>query len=183
MSQTYLWPADFDTTVYASQLLQAQAIRYGVEHFRRHRGRCMGTVVWQLADSMGRVRFTKSETVTAGPLSAVWLDRNQLEQADLYTDHVSYRLLEDGEEISSGSVLFCPPKYYKFCDPHLTFRLEGDEIVVNAEAYARDVEIRNDSEDMILSDNYFDMEPGEKRVRILRGKPSGIRLRSTFDIR
>lgn len=143
----------------------------------------MGTVVWQLADSMGRVRFTKSETVTAGPLSAVWLDRNQLEQADLYTDHVSYRLLEDGEEISSGSVLFCPPKYYKFCDPHLTFRLEGDEIVVNAEAYARDVEIRNDSEDMILSDNYFDMEPGEKRVRILRGKPSGIRLRSTFDIR
>ncbi|MBQ7488468.1 MAG: glycoside hydrolase family 2 protein, partial [Clostridia bacterium] len=26
------------------------AIRYGVEHFRRHRGTCMGTVVWQLND-------------------------------------------------------------------------------------------------------------------------------------
>ncbi len=50
MSQTYLYPTSFDMTVYASQLLQAQAIRYGVEHFRRWRGRCMGTVIWQLND-------------------------------------------------------------------------------------------------------------------------------------
>ena len=35
--------------VYAFDI-QADAIRYGVEHFRRHRGQCMGTVVWQLND-------------------------------------------------------------------------------------------------------------------------------------
>ncbi len=50
LSATYLYPKDFDHMLYASQLLQADAIRYGVEHFRRHRGRCMGTVVWQLND-------------------------------------------------------------------------------------------------------------------------------------
>ncbi|MBQ8823278.1 MAG: glycoside hydrolase family 2 protein [Lachnospiraceae bacterium] len=50
ISATYLYPKDFDHLLYASQLLQAQAIRYGIEHFRRHRGRCMGTVVWQLND-------------------------------------------------------------------------------------------------------------------------------------
>lgn len=50
MEQTFLYPNDFDTTLYASQLLQAEAIRYGVEHFRRNRGRCMGTVIWQLND-------------------------------------------------------------------------------------------------------------------------------------
>ena len=50
LSATYLYPKDFDHLLYASQLLQADAIRYGVEHFRRHRGRCMGTVVWQLND-------------------------------------------------------------------------------------------------------------------------------------
>lgn len=33
------------------------------------------------------------------------------------------------------------------------------------------------------SDNYFDMEPGEKRVKIIRGDAKGIRLRSTYDIR
>lgn len=50
LSATYLFPKDFDSLLYASQLLQADAIRYGVEHFRRYRGRCMGAVVWQLND-------------------------------------------------------------------------------------------------------------------------------------
>lgn len=50
LSQTYLYPADFDTLLYASQLLQAEAIRYGVEHWRRNRGRCMGAIYWQLND-------------------------------------------------------------------------------------------------------------------------------------
>ncbi len=50
LSQTFLYPRDFGTLLYASQLLQAEAIRYGVEHFRRHRGRCMGALYWQLND-------------------------------------------------------------------------------------------------------------------------------------
>lgn len=50
LSATYLYPKNFEQLIYASQLLQADAIRYGVEHFRRFRGRCMGTVVWQLND-------------------------------------------------------------------------------------------------------------------------------------
>lgn len=50
ISQTYLYPKNFDELLYCSQLLQAEAIRYGVEHFRRFRGTCMGTVVWQLND-------------------------------------------------------------------------------------------------------------------------------------
>lgn len=50
LSQTYLYPKDFDSLLYASQLLQAEAIRYGVEHFRRYRGECMGALVWQLND-------------------------------------------------------------------------------------------------------------------------------------
>ncbi|MDR0221417.1 MAG: glycoside hydrolase family 2 protein, partial [Lachnospiraceae bacterium] len=50
LSATYRYPSDLARLVYASQLLQAEAIRYGIEHNRRHRGRCMGTVVWQLND-------------------------------------------------------------------------------------------------------------------------------------
>ena len=50
LSATYLYPTSFEMLLYASQLLQADAIRYGIEHFRRHRGRCMGAVVWQLND-------------------------------------------------------------------------------------------------------------------------------------
>ena len=45
------------------------------------------------------------------------------------------------------------------------------------------MEIRNENEDLILSDNYFDMDGGEKTVRILSGKPDGLRVRSVYDIR
>jgi len=79
-------------------------------------------------------------------------------------------------------VIFCQPKYYKFVNPQLSARVEGDEVVVTAEAYAKDVEILNVEEDLLLSDNYFDMEPGERRVKILRGSADGLRVRSTYEI-
>ncbi len=46
----YLYIRDFENLVYASQLLQADAVKYGIEHWRRHRGRCMGGVYWQFND-------------------------------------------------------------------------------------------------------------------------------------
>lgn len=46
----YLYPTSFEKLVYATQLIQADAIRYGVEHFRRIRGCCMGSLYWQLND-------------------------------------------------------------------------------------------------------------------------------------
>lgn len=50
LSQTFRYPNSFDELLYASQLMQAEAIRYGVEHWRRNRGRCMGAIIWQLND-------------------------------------------------------------------------------------------------------------------------------------
>lgn len=50
LSYNYLYPSDFENLVYASELLQADAIKYGVEHLRRFRGRCMGAVYWQVND-------------------------------------------------------------------------------------------------------------------------------------
>lgn len=50
MSETFKYPKNFETLLYTSQLLQAEAIRYGVEHWRRNRGHCMGSLYWQLND-------------------------------------------------------------------------------------------------------------------------------------
>ena len=87
-----------------------------------------------------------------------------------------YTLLENGETVSEGSVLFGVPQIYEYADPKLTARVEGDEIVVSAEAYAGSVAIRNENDDLLLSDNYFDMEAGEKRVKILSGSPERLQL-------
>jgi beta-mannosidase len=50
ISENYKYPKDFDSLMFASQLIQAEGLRYGVEHWRRNRGRCMGAIYWQLND-------------------------------------------------------------------------------------------------------------------------------------
>lgn len=46
----FLYPKDMDSLAYISQVLQLKAIEYGVGHWRRNRGRCMGSLYWQLND-------------------------------------------------------------------------------------------------------------------------------------
>ncbi len=50
LSDTYKYPYDFEDLVYASELLQAEAIKCGVEHFRRIRECCKGSIYWQIND-------------------------------------------------------------------------------------------------------------------------------------
>ena len=262
MQQTYKYPSSFDLVLYTSQMLQADAIRYGVEHFRRNRGRCMGAIYWQLNDcwpvaswssidytgrwkalhyfakrffapvmisceeegwltqeiSMnwehfkvepsirlnvtnetlqpeqlqvvwavrnadGNVLREEKEEITVEALSSCWLEKTELPELDVMNEYVSYEARRDGETISSGTVIFSLPKYFQYKDPQLSCQVQGDEIIVKAQAYARGVEIRNEDETLILSDNYFDMNAGEKRVKILQGEPKGLRLRSVYDIK
>ena len=262
LSQTYLYPHNLDLFTYASQLLQAQAMQYGVEHWRRHRGQCMGAVVWQLNDCWpviswasidyfgrwkalhyyekrffapvliscqeegilsqdtnvnaepydlkksthlnvsnetlrdfdGTVRWSLrrpdasviaqgSEPVHVPALSSVWLAEQDWHDEDTYGCYFSYALEDTaGNTVGSGSVLFCAPKHFRFIDPQLEARLEGDTVVVKAKAYARSVEIQCGA-DVVLEDNYFDMDTGERRVKILRGTPTDPTARSVYDIR
>ena len=262
LGQTFLYPNDFDTLLYASQLLQAEAMRYGVEHFRRNRGRCMGTVIWQLNDCWpvaswamidyegrwkavqyyakrffaprmiscqeegilsqntnvnaepfelkksatfcvvnetmeekevqviwrlcradGTVEKEGREELTVPALSSVWIGKNEFPEADIHEEYVSYELLEKGETVSYGSVLFCAPKHFHFRNPQLTVKTEGEYLIVTSDAYARSVEIKNEEDRLLLEDNYFDMQPGTRKIRVLSGNTEGLKIRSVYDIR
>lgn len=50
MLDTFRLPKDFASLVYLSMVLQAEGIRYGVEHWRRHPHRVAGILYWQLND-------------------------------------------------------------------------------------------------------------------------------------
>lgn len=261
MQQTYKYPSDFSTLIYASQLLQADAIRYGVEHFRRNRGRCMGAIYWQLndcwpvaswssVDYTGRLKalhyyarrffapvmisceemgmmncdrelnwqplqFEKSirlnvanetmkdirgsilwqirkadatvlreeeQEVLVPALSSLWMEKEILSDLDIYRCYVSYQFVVNEAVVSEGTVLLSYPKHFQYVNPKLSCRLEGDEIVVTADAYAKSVEIRNEADDLILSDNFFDMNAGEKRVKIISGRAEKLSMRSVYDI-
>lgn len=51
IAQMMHYPYSFEGLVYATQLVQADAIRLNVENMRRHRGVCMGSLYWQVNDS------------------------------------------------------------------------------------------------------------------------------------
>jgi beta-mannosidase len=50
MALHYMMPVDFPSLVYLTMVLQAEGIRSGVEHWRRHNHRVSGTLYWQLND-------------------------------------------------------------------------------------------------------------------------------------
>ncbi len=102
-------------------------------------------------------------------LTSVWMEKEEFPEVNIYEEYISYEMEKDGETISEGTVNFSYPKYFRYQDPQLTCKVIGDEIEVTASAYAKSIEILNENEDLILSDNYFDMNAGTRRVKIEAG--------------
>ena len=141
------------------------------------------TVRWALRNNKAEIKKEGEYEVIAEKLSSKWLDIVSMKEASLYEDYVSYEMLKSGKRVSRGTVIFCAAKHFKFIDPKLIYKIDGDEIIVSAKSYAKSVEIINENDDMLLEDNYFDMNGDERRIKILNGIPQGIKLRSVYDIR
>ena len=131
--------------------------------------------------------------ITVPALTSVWLDKTEFPKVDVFQEYVSFQAIEADHEmpekegrakvLSEGTVIFSYPKYFKYEDPNLTWEKEGNIIRVSASAYANSVEILNEEEDLVLSDNYFDLNGDTKEVEILSGNADTLRLRSVYDIR
>jgi beta-mannosidase len=141
-----------------------------------------GMVQWELRDPSGRIMKTGEEKICIEPLSTYWLDKIDFSNEDELGCYFSYRFLVKEEEVSSGTCLFTAPKHFPFKNPNLMVTRQGNELIVHADAFARFVEIQGIGDDVKLSDNFFDMNPGEKRITILEGNPMTFRVRSVFDI-
>lgn len=262
LSQTFRYPNSFDDLLYASQLMQAEAIRYGVEHWRRNRGRCMGAIIWQLNDIWpvaswasidyygrwkalhyaakrffapvmisaeeegelsqnpkineyhpapleksfrlnvcnetlrdvtgevvwalrtpdGEIVRQNQQTLTIPAMSAKWLDKVDCADASLTGHYVSFAFVVDDVAVSEGTCIFCAPKHFEFVDPRLTVETHGDTIIVTSHAYAKQVWLESEDADLLLDDNAFDMNPGTKVVRVVKGTAEKVRVRSVWDL-
>lgn len=262
LSQTFRYPNSFDDLLYASQLMQAEAIRYGVEHWRRNRGRCMGAIIWQLNDIWpvaswasidyygrwkalhyaakrffapvmisaeeegelsqnpkineyhpapleksfrlnvcnetlrdvtgevvwalrtpdGAIVRQNQQTLTIPAMSAKWLDKVDCADASLTGHYVSFAFVVDDVALSEGTCIFCAPKHFEFVNPRLTVETRGDTHVVTSHAYAKQVWLESEDADLLLDDNAFDMNPGTKVVRVVRGTAEKVRGRSVWDL-
>ena len=115
-------------------------------------------------------------------LDGVWLDQIDLEDFEERKIHISYAFIVNGEVVSENSCLFTAPKHYFFEDPRLSVRAEGNKVTVRAEKYAKNVMIGNADGSLKLSDNFFDMEAGEKTVEVLEGNTDTLSVRSVYNI-
>ena len=88
----------------------------------------------------------------------------------------------DGKVVSEDCILFTEPKNHVFENPNITYYIEGDEIVVSSKAFAKGVMLEGVDGDLVLSDNFFDMEKGEKRVKILKGSATTLTIKSLYDL-
>ena len=140
------------------------------------------TVCWAVRNAKGEVLSKEEQVLKVPALSSAWMDKVDLQYVDERNQYVSYEALENGKTVSEGTVLFAYPKYFNFEDPEISLKVEGDEIIVSSKAYAKSVEILNAREDIVLSDNYFDLNADEKRVKILSGSVDGLKVRSVYDI-
>lgn len=262
LSQTFRYPNSFDDLLYASQLMQAEAIRYGVEHWRRNRGRCMGAIIWQLNDIWpvaswasidyygrwkalhyaakrffapvmisaeeegelsqnpkineyhpapleksfrlnvcnetlrdvtgevvwalrtpdGAIVRQNQQTLTIPAMSAKWLEKVDCADASLTGHYISFAFVVDDVAVSEGTCIFCAPKHFEFVDPRLTVETRGDTLVVTSHAYAKQVWLESEDADLLLDDNAFDMNPGTKVVRVVKGSAEKVRVRSVRDL-
>ncbi len=108
LSDYYLYPQSFMGVIYGSQLLQADAIRTAVEHFRRHRGRCMGSLYWQLNDCWPTVSWASLDG--AGRLKALHYAARKFYAPVLLSahengTHVVFNLSNEQRSIFKGSVV------------------------------------------------------------------------------
>ena len=170
-----------NTNVNAEPFPLKKSARLNVSNETRSEFR--GQVRWSLRDPGAAVIREGSFPVAVAPLSASWLEELDFSDQDTYGCYFAYSLEDEtGNTVGSGTVLFCAPKHFRFMDPHLEAHAEGDEIVVTAQAYARSVEILC-GPDTLLEDNFFDMNAGTRRIRVLRGTADRISVRSVRDIR
>ncbi len=137
---------------------------------------------WQIRDSKANVLRSNSDTRKVPSQTSLWLDKVELPEIDIYNEYVSYQALIDGEIISEGTVIFSLPKYFSYQNPNLRYEVDGNKITIHADTYAKSVEIRNENDDLILTDNFFDMNAGSKTVEVISGEITDLRLRSVYDI-
>ena len=135
-----------------------------------------------MRDASAKILRAEETVVKVPALTSVWLEKAELPDIDIYNEYVSYQALKEGIVVSEGTVIFSYPKYFRYEEPQLQATVEGNRITVSAGKYAKSVEILNDNEDLILSDNYFDLNADSKTVEVLSGKIDNLRLRSVYDI-
>ncbi len=158
------------------------------------------TVSAELVDQKRGTLIKESKTVLLTPLSSIKVMEIPLPEQDMFADrecYLHYSVAEEGRVADEGNRLLTAPKQFAFRDPELK-AVFGEEqgrgcIDIQAGAFARRIALVFEA-DVILSDNYFDLHPEQKKrvwIEEIRSErevsleelEKGLRIFSNYDIR
>lgn len=146
-----------------------------------------GYLVWELKDFNGKVYAQAELDVNVSPREAKIICSNDfkdyLKDKNINSRYISITLKNsDGSINSRVTTTFVRYKKINLPDPELSYALEEDQnnwkLVITSKLYSKFIELDFNISDAIFSDNYFDMDAGEKRDIYI--KKSDI-TRETFD--
>jgi beta-mannosidase len=225
-------PTNLEEMIDFSMIAQAEGLKFGIEHFRRRKPHCSGTLFWQLNDcwpvlswsvidyyGFGKAGYYYVRRAYAPVLASfkalsnggieLWITNDTLVEVQdtavvrrrsfdgmiLWEKLVDVSLaantsqcmwacsVEEAQAASDGYMTVCAEKGTFATNRHFFNEIKelkrekvklqaevsaGDEhqvkVTFTSEGYAFFVHLLSPSEDTLFSDNYFDMEPGEKRV-------------------
>jgi beta-mannosidase len=156
-----------------------------------------GQVKWQLETLDGQVLDSGEEAVNAAPLADTPVFRKdfaeKVQDENRRSVVFTCQLLQDGKLLTCLVGAFAPPKHLEMVEPgiQVSAKAEGEQLVIDltAKTLARFVELSFEGQDVVFSDNYFDL-PASCQVRVTCPLPQGItadsaqsalRVRSLYD--
>ena len=225
--ERYKEPDKFDDLIYLTGLTQSRCVGNAAEHFRRNKGRCNGSLWWQLNDCWGcpswssvdyfgkwkplmyeAKRFFSPIALSINELhgnAEVFLLNDTLESGNyavkarimdfdgktlsevnenIYSKagepkkaavisaagfdkkkcFMIAELYKDGEKIFETTTVFAPERMLELKRAKIKAYVCGNKLTLESSTFARSVFVDIKGENAPLSDNSFDIIPGEQKV-------------------
>ena len=139
-----------------------------------------GEVHWRLMRLDGAVIDSGNSLVNAMPTSSSLIFEKDFSHLTLQEKRETVfvaQLMQNGNVKATQLATFVRNKHLNLVDPQLSALVQegdGDEVIIEVKAryLARFVELSLDDADVVFSDNYFDVLPGEQ-VQVQFPKPEG----------
>ena len=225
--ERYEEPNKFDDLIYLTGLIQSQCVGNAAEHFRRNKGRCNGSLWWQLNDCWGCPSWSSvdyygkwkplmydakrffspvalsvnekhshaeiyllNDTLQSGKYKVrtrimdfdgktlseinneVYSKAGEPQKAaeistagfDKKKCFLIAELYKDGEKIFEKTAVFAPERSLDLKRAKIKVYVSKNKLTLESSSYARSVFVDIKGERTPLSDNSFDLIPGEQKV-------------------
>jgi hypothetical protein len=140
-------PTTLEECIDYSMLAQAEGLQFGIEHYRRRKPHCPGTLIWQLNDCWQVLSWSIVDYYGFGKAGY------------FYTRRAYAAVMASFQKGNDGSV-----------ELWITITSSGEHefhVHLHAVTYTYFLHLLVPDERTHFTDNYFDLEAGEKRTIIL----------------